>query len=114
MRPKEDKSAVHIRDPLPPASLLIGLDKPLDGAIVGPLHIPREKACRQFTRLPMIGKALTANALPAAWFVGTVAACLILLNAALSHMQSPFAMIPGKLPLVCKIGPASPLTIMPR
>jgi len=50
IRPKEDKSAVHIRDPSPPpASLLIGLDKPLDGAIVGPLHIPREKACGQFT-----------------------------------------------------------------
>jgi len=109
MKPKEDKSAVHIRDPLPPpASLLIGLDKPLDGTIVGPLHIVREKARGQFTQPPMIGKALTANALPAARFVGTVATCLILLNAALSHMQSPFAMIPGKLLLVCKIGPACP------
>ena len=109
MKPEEDKSAVHIRDPSPPpASLLIGFDKPLDGTIKRPLHIAREKARGQFTQPPMIGKALTANALPAARFVGTVAACFVLLNAALSHMQSPFAMILGKLPLVCKIGPACP------
>jgi len=101
MKPEEDKSAVHIHEPSsPPAPLLIGLNKSLDGTIIGPLHILREKACRQFTRLPMIGNALTANALPAAWFVGTVATGFVLLNAALFHIQSPFAMILGKLLLV--------------
>jgi len=88
MKPEEDKSAVHIHEPSsPPAPLLIGLSKSLDGTIIGPLHILREKACRQFTRLPMIGNALTANALPAAWFVGTVATGFVLLNAALFHIQ---------------------------
>jgi len=77
-----------IHDPSPPpAPLLIGLNKSIDGTIIGSLHIIREKACRQFTQLPMIGNALTANALPAAWFVGTVATGFVLLNAALSHIQ---------------------------
>jgi hypothetical protein len=74
----------------PPAPFLIDTDKSLDGAVICSLNIIREKACRQLTRLPVMLKALAANALPPARLVSTVAFRLILIYAAFPHIPSPF------------------------
>lgn len=48
---------------LPPASAsLVGLDKGLDGAIIGFFYIVGKHTGRQLSRAPVIGQAFTTNA----------------------------------------------------
>jgi hypothetical protein len=68
-----------------PSPFLIDLDKPFDGAIVGFLHIGREKASGKFSLKAMISYTLTAHTFLFAWFIGTVTFFLILLNVAVPH-----------------------------
>ena len=69
----------------PPSPFAIGINKSLHGPVICPLHITREKAARQFTRVPMIAYAFAADAFPRARLIGTTALCFVLINSALSH-----------------------------
>jgi hypothetical protein len=60
--------------------LLIALYEPLDGAIVGLLHVFRKEASRKFTHAPVITDALTALPLPAAGLISTRVELKIILN----------------------------------
>ncbi len=73
---------------------LIALNKPLYGTVVGPLHILREIARWQLTRLLMVSDAFAANAFSATRLVGAVAIRFVLLDFTLSHIRSTFDM-PG-------------------
>jgi hypothetical protein len=75
---------------------LIALNKPLYGTVEGPLHILREIARWQLTRLLMVSDAFAANAFSATGLVGAVAIRFVLLDFTLSHIRSTFDM-PGLL-----------------
>jgi hypothetical protein len=75
--------------PLPRLSFLLkGFDKSLNGAVIGSLHIVREKTGGQFSRPPMIGNAFTADSLPAAGLITAVTSFLIFLYIAFPHSLS--------------------------
>jgi hypothetical protein len=73
--------------------LLIALNKPLYGTVVGPLHILREIASWQLARLQMVSDAFAANAFSATGFVGAVAIRFVLLDFTFSHIRSTFDML---------------------
>jgi hypothetical protein len=56
------------------------LSKAGKGAVKGFFNIIGEAAGGQFIKLQVVGNALTALALSGAWFIGTVADCLVIFN----------------------------------
>ena len=72
---------------------LIALNKPLYGAVIGPLHILGEIARWQLPRLLMVSDAFAANAFSAAGLVGAVAIRFVLLDFTLFHIRSTLDML---------------------
>ena len=64
---------------------MVSIDKRLNGTVVSPLHIVREKAGWQFTHVPVVSYAFAANTFPGTRFIGTVALCFVFLNPTFSH-----------------------------
>jgi len=73
----------------PLSSFLIGFDEPLDGTIIGFLHIVGKDAGRKLSHPQMVVKTFAAGSLFAARFIAAVASCQIFLNAAFFHIFSP-------------------------
>jgi len=82
------KNIISCHSP-PPPSLLVGPDKPFDRTIIGLLHVIRKEAGRQLSHPPMISYTFAANTLSVARLIAAVTFCFVLLNGALSHVQSP-------------------------
>jgi hypothetical protein len=83
-----------IKEPIPDFDELSGLttavrgDEPLDGAIIGSLHLRREDTARQFAMPPVILDALAAYTLAAARLIGASTVHLVFLHVTFSHAAS--------------------------
>ena len=76
---------------LPPSPpFLIGFNKTFDRSVPGLLYIIREKTGRKLSHPPMILNAVAADTLPAARFIGAVAARLVFFNLTFHSFSSCF------------------------